>query len=183
MVGVGENLRDQYQLGDRFIVQAEIYVKGVNYAYGYMLQGGLSEYGVIDQRILNGDDGNYLIPVQPATGYAESALTEPWACVTAAYGLQYRTGLKPGGTAWIIGDRDRVRGQESGSSLHDQRRLRRGVAPGAAAADAACPPTFAAWLRDARPSWASRCSTCRMSPRRRAMPSRRHRAAWRPTRT
>ncbi|MCJ7529560.1 MAG: hypothetical protein MUO64_00840, partial [Anaerolineales bacterium] len=31
------------------------------------------------------------------------ALTEPWACVVAAYTLNYRTGLKPGGTAWIIG--------------------------------------------------------------------------------
>jgi threonine dehydrogenase-like Zn-dependent dehydrogenase len=103
VVGVGENLRDQYKVGDRFIVQAEIYVKGVNYAYGYMLQGGLSKYAVIDQRILNGDDGNYLIPVQPQTGYAESALTEPWACVIAAYGLQYRTSLKKGGTTWIIG--------------------------------------------------------------------------------
>jgi hypothetical protein len=58
---------------------------------------------VIDQRVLNGDDGNYLIPVQPTTGYAESALTEPWACVIAAYQLRYRTGLKPGGTTWIIG--------------------------------------------------------------------------------
>jgi threonine dehydrogenase-like Zn-dependent dehydrogenase len=103
VVGVGENLRSQYKVGDRFIVQAEIYVKGVNYAYGYMLQGGLSKYAVIDQRILNGDDGNYLIPVQPQTGYAESALTEPWACVIAAYGLQYRTSLKKGGTTWIIG--------------------------------------------------------------------------------
>ena len=106
VVGVGENLRNQYKVGDRFIVQAEIYVKGVNYAYGYMLQGGLSKYAVIDQRILNGDDGNYLIPVQPQTGYAESALTEPWACVIAAYGLQYRTSLKKGGTTWIIGAAD-----------------------------------------------------------------------------
>jgi D-arabinose 1-dehydrogenase-like Zn-dependent alcohol dehydrogenase len=103
VVGVGEKLRGQYTIGDRFIVQADIYVKGVNYAYGYMLQGGLSQYSVIDQRILNGDGGNYLIPVQSATGYAESALTEPWACVTAAYALEYRTGLKPGGTAWVIG--------------------------------------------------------------------------------
>ena len=94
VVGVGENLRDEYKVGDRFIVQAEINVKGFNMAYGYRLQGGLSGYNVIDQRILNGDDGNYLIPVQPATGYAESALTEPWACVTAAYGLKYRSGLK-----------------------------------------------------------------------------------------
>ena len=104
VVGVGENLRDAYKVGDRFIVQAEINVKGFNMAYGYRLQGGLSGYNVIDQRILDGDDGNYLIPVQPATGYAESALTEPWACVTAAYGLKYRTGLKAGGTAWIVGN-------------------------------------------------------------------------------
>jgi threonine dehydrogenase-like Zn-dependent dehydrogenase len=103
VVGVGQNLRDQYHVGDRFVIQADIFVGGVGYAYGYEIQGGLSQYGLIDQRILNGDDGDYLIPVQPDTGYAESALTEPWACVIAAYGLDYRTGLKAGGTAWIIG--------------------------------------------------------------------------------
>ena len=103
VVGVGQNLRDQYQVGDRFIIQADIFVDGVGYAYGYEIQGGLSKYAVIDRRVLNGDDGNYLLPVQPETGYAESALTEPWACVIAAYQLVYRTGLKPGGTTWIIG--------------------------------------------------------------------------------
>jgi L-sorbose 1-phosphate reductase len=103
VVEVGENLQGQYKIGDRFIVQAEIYAGGVNYAYGYMIQGGLSKYAVIDQRILNGDDGNYLIPVRSETGYAESALTEPWACVIAAYQLQYRTALKKGGTTWVIG--------------------------------------------------------------------------------
>jgi D-arabinose 1-dehydrogenase-like Zn-dependent alcohol dehydrogenase len=103
VVGVGENLRDQYAVGDRFIIQADIYSDGVNLAYGYEIQGGLSQYNVIDRRVLNGDDGNYLIPVQPDTGYAESALTEPWACVIAAYELKYRTGLKDGGTAWIVG--------------------------------------------------------------------------------
>ncbi len=103
VVGVGKNLRDQYRVGDRFIIQADIFVDGVGYAYGYEIQGGLSQYAVIDQRVLNGDHGNYLLPVQPETGYAESALTEPWACVIAAYQLEYRTGLKPGGTTWIIG--------------------------------------------------------------------------------
>ena len=39
VVGVGANLRDRYRIGDRFIVQAEIYYKGVNWAYGYMLAG------------------------------------------------------------------------------------------------------------------------------------------------
>ncbi len=103
VVGVGEKLRGQYRLGDRFVVQADIFVDGVGYAYGYEIQGGLSQYGLIDRRILDGDDGNYLIPVRPGTGYAEAALTEPWACVTAAYGLTYRTALKDQGTTWIIG--------------------------------------------------------------------------------
>jgi threonine dehydrogenase-like Zn-dependent dehydrogenase len=105
VVGVGDNLKDEYRVGDRFIVQADIYSGGVNYAYGYMIQGGMSRYNVIDQRILKGDGGNYLLRVNhPATtGYAESALTEPWACVIAAYKLEYRTGLKAGGATWIIG--------------------------------------------------------------------------------
>ena len=103
VVGVGDNLRDQYHVGDRFIVQADIYIGGVSYAYGYEIQGGLSQYSVIDRRVLDGDHGSYLIPVQPSTGYAESALIEPWTCVVTAYRLAYRTGLKPGGTTWIIG--------------------------------------------------------------------------------
>ncbi len=108
VVEVGDELQDQYDVGDRFIVQADIFVDGVGYAYGYEIQGGLSEYTVIDQRVLNGDHGNYLIAVQPETGYAEAALTEPWACVIAAYELRYRTMLRPKGTMWVIGT-DRAR--------------------------------------------------------------------------
>lgn len=103
VVGVGENLRGQYSPGDRFILQADIFVNGVGYAYGYEIQGGLSQYTVIDQRVLNGDHGNYLISIRPETGYAESALVEPWACVIAAYYLQYRNQLKDRGIAWFIG--------------------------------------------------------------------------------
>jgi threonine dehydrogenase-like Zn-dependent dehydrogenase len=103
VVGVGEQLQDQYGVGDRFIVQADIYVDGVGYAYGYEIQGGQSQYSVIDQRVLDGDDGNYLLPVRAGTGYAETALIEPWTCVLTAYRLAYRTRLKPGGTTWIIG--------------------------------------------------------------------------------
>jgi len=47
VVGVGDNLRDQYRVGDRFIVQADIYIGGVSYAYGYEIQGGLSQYSVM----------------------------------------------------------------------------------------------------------------------------------------
>ena len=143
VVGVGENLCDQYAVGDRFIIQADIYFDGVNLAYGYEIQGGLSQYNVIDQRVLNGDDGNYLIPVQPNTGYAESALTEPWACVIAAYELKYRTGLKAGGTTWIIGTPTPASGRggytiSSGfdESSHPARLLLTDV-----------PVDFATWLR------------------------------------
>jgi len=103
VVGVGEDLKDQYKVGDRFIIQAEINVHGFNMAYGYRIQGGLSQFNVLDQRVLNGDDGCYLIPVKDTTGYAESALVEPWACVIAAYKLGYRTSLKSGGSTWVIG--------------------------------------------------------------------------------
>ena len=103
IAGVGEKLREQYAIGDRFIIQAEINVDGFNMAYGYRIQGGLSQYNVLDQRVLDGDDGCYLIPVGNTTGYAESALVEPWACVIAAYKLSYRTALDSGGTTWVIG--------------------------------------------------------------------------------
>jgi D-arabinose 1-dehydrogenase-like Zn-dependent alcohol dehydrogenase len=104
VVGIGENLRDQYKIGDRFIVQADIYVDGVGWAYGYEIQGGFSQYNRIDQRVLNGDGGNYLLPVKETTGYAEAALNEPWACVEASYIVQYRTAWKEGGALWIVGN-------------------------------------------------------------------------------
>jgi len=140
VVGVGEGLRDQYRVGQRFIIQADIFVGGVGYAYGYEIQGGLSRYGVIDQRILNGDDGNYLIPVQPDTGYAEAALTEPWACVIAAYQLKYRTGLKPGGTTWIIGTHATGSGYTISSGFDEASHPDRLLLTDA-------PADFAAWLK------------------------------------
>ena len=98
---VGKSLVDKYAPGDRFIVQADIYYKGVGMAYGYALQGGLSQYNLVGKEVLEGDDGCYLIPVQEETGYAQAALTEPWACVTASYDVEYRVGWKPEGTVLI----------------------------------------------------------------------------------
>jgi NADPH:quinone reductase-like Zn-dependent oxidoreductase len=46
VVKVGKNLHAQYRPGDRFIIQADIFVDGVGYAYGYELQGGLSQYNI-----------------------------------------------------------------------------------------------------------------------------------------
>ncbi|NLG49768.1 MAG: alcohol dehydrogenase catalytic domain-containing protein [Chloroflexi bacterium] len=101
VIQVGENRKDQFKPGDRFIVQADIYYKGQGIAYGYALQGGLSQFNIIGKELLEGDEGCYLLPVQPETGYAQAALTEPWACVTASYDVKYRAGWKPGGVVVI----------------------------------------------------------------------------------
>ena len=107
IVKVGDNLKDQYKPGQRFTIQADIYEDGVSYAYGYYYQGAMSQYGVVDKRVLNSDGGNNnLLPLDDTTGYAEGALAEPWACVVAAYGLDYRNTFQAGGTAWFIGAND-----------------------------------------------------------------------------
>ncbi|MCS6776766.1 MAG: zinc-binding dehydrogenase [Chloroherpetonaceae bacterium] len=102
VVGVGENLRDRFKVGDRFVVQADVFYQGVSMAYGYVIPGGLAEYSVIPQEIIEGDEGCYLLPVRPETGYVESALTEPWACVVSAYAQAHREGIKPGGRMLVI---------------------------------------------------------------------------------
>ncbi len=103
ILGVGKNLAGRYQVGERLTLETDILIKGKTYAYGYWYQGGLSQYSVIGPEIYDSDLGNNLIKVRPDKSYAEIALTEPWACVVAAYALKYRTGLKDGGTTWIIG--------------------------------------------------------------------------------
>ncbi len=108
ILGVGDNLKDRYHVGERLTLETDIVIRGNTYAYGYWFQGGLSQYSVIGPDIYAADNGNNLIKVQPKQdgtmpGYAEVALTEPWACVVAAYALKYRDGLKPGGALWVIG--------------------------------------------------------------------------------
>jgi D-arabinose 1-dehydrogenase-like Zn-dependent alcohol dehydrogenase len=139
VVKVGDQLKDQYHVGDRFIIQADIYIDGINRAYGYEIQGGLSKYNAIGQGILNGDGGNYLLSVKPETGYAESALTEPWACVIAAYQLEYRTAIKNGGITWIIGtgvDKDYIISAGFDKASHPSKLLLTNV-----------PGKFSTWLK------------------------------------
>ena len=103
VVAVGENRRARFHVGERYVVQADVYYQGRNLAVGYALPGGLEQYSVMGREVLDGDEGCYLLPVDPALGYAEAALAEPWACVEAAYSMEYRTRLKPGGVAWFVG--------------------------------------------------------------------------------
>jgi threonine dehydrogenase-like Zn-dependent dehydrogenase len=102
VVELGEGLAGRYRLGDRFVVQADIIYKGQGLAFGYALPGALEQYVVIGKEILEGDEGSYLIAVQPDTGDAEAALSEPWACVERSYRAGHRPGLKAGGTAMVV---------------------------------------------------------------------------------
>ncbi len=102
IVGIGANLTGRFHIGERFVVQADVFYKGVSMAYGYAISGGLAEYSVIPTPVIDGDEGCYLLPIKPETGYVESALTEPWACVVSAYAQSHRTGIKAGGALLII---------------------------------------------------------------------------------
>ncbi|NOY83174.1 MAG: alcohol dehydrogenase catalytic domain-containing protein [Kiritimatiellaeota bacterium] len=97
VVEAGEDIADRFRPGDRFIIQADIYVNGVGYAYGYAINGGMAQYSLLDQRVLNGDEGCYLLPLAPETPAGLAALIEPWTCVIASYMIEHRTAPRTGG--------------------------------------------------------------------------------------
>lgn len=101
IVKVGSAIDPKFKVGQRFIIQADIYVKGQGFAYGYAINGGMAQYSVIDQRVLNGDEGCYLLPLDAGTPAAIAALMEPWTCVQAAYMIEYRNTPKKGGKVLI----------------------------------------------------------------------------------
>jgi threonine dehydrogenase-like Zn-dependent dehydrogenase len=103
VVGVGGKWKGKFALGSRYILQADIYVKGKGVAFGYALPGGLSQYVVLGSPVLEGDDGCYLLPAAAKTGRVEAALVEPWTCVIASYQIKARTAPKPGGVLYLAG--------------------------------------------------------------------------------
>ncbi|MBN2640490.1 MAG: alcohol dehydrogenase catalytic domain-containing protein [Victivallales bacterium] len=102
VVKVGKNLQDQYQVGQKYIIQADIYVNGKGFAYGYAIDGGMAQYSLIDQRVLNGDEGCYLLPVNEDTPSAVAALMEPWTCVMASYMIDNRKAPKASGAVLAV---------------------------------------------------------------------------------
>lgn len=100
---VGKNLRGQYAPGQRLAVQPDIYVEGKSTAYGYTIPGGLTQFHLLGPEVLAADDGAYVLPAAEEMGFAETALTEPWACVEAAYTQRRRLVPKAEGCMWIIG--------------------------------------------------------------------------------
>jgi threonine dehydrogenase-like Zn-dependent dehydrogenase len=103
VIKVGANLREHYQPGQRLAVQPDIYQQGKSTAYGYTIPGGLIQFHLLGPEVLDADHGAYVLPVGDRLGYAEAALTEPWACVEGAYRQRRRLTPRQGGTMWIVG--------------------------------------------------------------------------------
>ncbi|HEU5103514.1 MAG TPA: hypothetical protein VFU22_31070, partial [Roseiflexaceae bacterium] len=103
VMAVGENLHGQYHPGQRLAIQPDIYQQGKSTAYGYTIPGGLIQFHLLGPEVLHADHGAYVLPVGEQLGYAEAALTEPWACVEGAYRQRRRLSPKQGGIMWIIG--------------------------------------------------------------------------------
>lgn len=102
VVKVGKNRTGQFYPGQRLAIQPDIYRNQMNTAYGYAIPGGLIQFHLVGPEVLNADD-TYVIPVDDSLSYAESALTEPWACVVAAYTQRRRLEPKESGLMWIAG--------------------------------------------------------------------------------
>jgi len=116
VVKLGEGTEEKHglHLGERYAIQADIYVSGVSHAYGYFHRGAMEQYTCLPEEVLDNDRGNCLIPidadrlaggpfVKKDLGRAEAGLSEPWGCVAAK--IEFRKAVKPGGTAWFIGAR------------------------------------------------------------------------------
>ena len=98
---VGNSLKHRFHIGERYIVQADVYVNGRVQAVGYALDGGYSQYTIFGEPVLNGDAGCYLLRCPDHLSYAEAALVEPWACVVASYRIQPRPTPQPKGK-WLV---------------------------------------------------------------------------------
>ena len=105
VIQVGNALQSRYKVGQRLAIQPDIYdADGKSTAYGYTIPGGLTQYHLIGPEVLDVNGESFVLPVpEDKMGYAEAALTEPWACVEASYTQRRRLSPKVGGTMWIIG--------------------------------------------------------------------------------
>lgn len=117
IVKVGDDITDKFKTGQRYIIQADIYVDGKGFAYGYAIDGGMAQYSRIDQRVLNGDEGCYLLPLKDETPSALAALIEPWTCVIASYMIENRTTPKDNGNALIVMTEDNNNAYQVGELL------------------------------------------------------------------
>ncbi len=128
LVQIGEELRERYHPGERYVVQPAINHAPINHreryrnnargiekiAVSYTLPGHLAEYILITEEVLEGD---CLIPLPDVSlPYAHVAMSEPFSCVISGQDHHVHLtqesqlaprgvlkGLKPGGVTVVIG--------------------------------------------------------------------------------
>ena len=128
LVRVGKALRDQYRLGERYVVQPAVDHEPINHreryrdsargvskvAVGYTLAGHLAEYILIPEEVLS---SGCLLPVPGSqVPFAHAAMSEPLSCVVSAQEhhmhltqssplamREAAKGLKRGGVTVIVG--------------------------------------------------------------------------------
>jgi threonine dehydrogenase-like Zn-dependent dehydrogenase len=123
VIEVGESLAGHFRPGERLAIQPDIYIDGRSTAYGYTIPGGLIGFHNIGPEVLAADDGAYVVEVDDRLGYAETALTEPWACVEAAYTQRRRLTPASGGRAWVVGRPGDERAYRLGGVLDGAREI------------------------------------------------------------
>ncbi len=128
LVEIGDELRDRYSLGQRFVIQPAVDHAPVNHreryrnggvgidkvAVGYTLGGHLAEYILVTEEILG---AGCLLPMPPEVrAFAHAAMSEPVSCAVSAQDHHVHLtqkdplsargvfkGLKPGGVTVIVG--------------------------------------------------------------------------------
>ncbi len=104
VVSVGENLKDQFSIAERYSILPEIILNQNRQTYGFSIPGGLTQYQLIGPELLNTDQGMSILKLDPAIGYSEASLLEPWGSVLASYTPARRLIPKKKGKMWIIGN-------------------------------------------------------------------------------
>ena len=102
IVKTGSAVPIRYAPGQRFLIQCDIYVNGRSCAYGYVMDGGLTQYSIIDSRVWKGETGSYLLPCPDNLSSLAAALLEPWTCVRAASHISHRTAPADDGTLLLV---------------------------------------------------------------------------------
>ncbi|CAN5904415.1 zinc-binding dehydrogenase [soil metagenome] len=123
---VGDELRNQYEAGTRYVVQPAVDHAPINHrerysnvesvhklAVGYTLAGHLAEYILIGEEIL---EAGCLLPLPDGLAAAHAALSEPLSCVVSSQDHHLHLsqaspnaprevfkGLKPGGVTVVVG--------------------------------------------------------------------------------
>jgi threonine dehydrogenase-like Zn-dependent dehydrogenase len=128
LVKVGENLRQRYQVGQRYAVQPSVEHPPINHreryrdnaqgvqklGVGYTLPGHLAEYMLVPEEVIA---AGCLLPLpDPALPYAHAAIAEPFSCAISGQDHHMHLiqedplgprealkGLRPGGVVVVIG--------------------------------------------------------------------------------